>query len=168
MGIIVIGLGNVSFADDGIGVQVARLLRNRVVPGNVTIVDLAQCGLDVLETLTGYRKAIIIDAIRTHSGVPGTVYRFNPGQACPASGISPHEIDILAALELGRRLGMALPDEIVIFAIEAQDISTPAEECTALVKTALPVCADMVARELATMNAAAVKSNKPNGGQYAG
>ena len=49
---------------------------------------------------------------------------------------------------LGKRLGLDLPHQIDIFAIEIADASTFSEECTPEVRHPIPVCLDMVVREL--------------------
>jgi len=45
-------------------------------------------------------------------------------------------------------LGLALPTQIVIFAVEVADVGTFSEECTPDVRWAIPVCAKMVIEEL--------------------
>ena len=49
---------------------------------------------------------------------------------------------------LGKRLGMKLPHEIVIFAIEVKDVASFGEECTPEVEKAIDVARDRVIREL--------------------
>jgi Ni,Fe-hydrogenase maturation factor len=49
---------------------------------------------------------------------------------------------------LGKKLGLALPQRIIIFAIEIEDDSTFSEQCTPEVKKSFPAIVDMVIREL--------------------
>ncbi|MCD6359183.1 MAG: hypothetical protein J7L90_04450, partial [Dehalococcoidia bacterium] len=49
---------------------------------------------------------------------------------------------------LGNRMKLALPRQIVIFAIEVTEVNTFSNECTPEVKRAVPVCVEMVVREL--------------------
>ncbi len=105
--------------------------------------------MDLVEMLTGYDRAILIDAIQTDGGKPGQVYRTTPeslrtGRLTSAS----HTLDISSALELGRKLGLPVPSEVVIFAVEAADVDSFSEECTPEVARAVPVCVDMVVREV--------------------
>lgn len=124
-------------------------LRNKLDKPDITIADTGLSGLCLLDLLIGYDKAIIIDAIQTVGGKAGEIYRLDP-EAFDSSrhAISPHDTSFTAALEFGRRLGLALPQQIVIFAIEALDITTFREECTPEVKRAIPVCVEMVLQEL--------------------
>jgi len=45
-------------------------------------------------------------------------------------------------------MGLTLPQQIVIFAIEVEDTSTFSEECTPKVREAIPVCVEMIIQEL--------------------
>ena len=146
---LILGLGNLLRSDDGVGLCVARELEGRVDRQGVTVVETSQAGLGLLDLLTGYDRAIIIDAIQTVGGEVGKVYRLHPDMFDAARHVALlHGVDFTTALELGNRLGMALPRQVVIFAIEVADVSTFSDECTPEVKRAIPVCIEMVIREL--------------------
>jgi hydrogenase maturation protease len=108
-------------------------------------------GLDVLDLLVGYERAIIIDAIQTKGGQPGQIYPLEPGTfMATRHSANPHSVDFAIALELGERLGLALPREMVIFGIEVAEVNSFSEECTPEVAAAVPVCVEMVLQELVT------------------
>jgi len=146
---LILGLGNPILSDDGVGLLVAKELEAKVDQQEVTIMETSMAGLSLLDFLAGYDRAIIIDAIQTTGGVPGQIYRLDPHtlNATRHAG-SPHELNLPTCLELGNRLGIALPPQIVIFAIEVADVSTFSEECTPEVRRAIPVCAEMIIQEL--------------------
>jgi hydrogenase maturation protease len=107
-------------------------------------------GLDILDLLLGYERAIIIDAIQTKGGQPGQIYRLEPGAfMATRHSANPHSVDFATALELGARLGLALPRETVIFGIEVAEVNSFSEECTLEVAAAIPVCVEAVLQELA-------------------
>jgi hypothetical protein len=54
----------------------------------------------------------------------------------------------MTALKLGKKLGLAMPRKIAIFAIEVEDTVNFREECTPAVAAAIPVCVGMVMQEL--------------------
>jgi hydrogenase maturation protease len=145
---IVLGLGNPFWSDDSAGFRVASVLREAVLQPEVTVSDASISGLDILEILVDYDKAIIIDAIETQNGTPGTIYRLEMNDITVNYTTSPHGIDFIAALELGRKLGLPLPTSIIIFAIEADQTTFPQEKCTPLVDRAIPICVDMILHEL--------------------
>ena len=146
---LVLGLGNPILSDDGVGLRVAGALEGRLDPQEVTVMETSMAGLSLLDLLAGYDRAIIIDAIQSLGGKAGQIYRLDP-EALDGTrhAASPHDVNFSAALELGKRLRLALPRQIVIFAIEVADASTFSEECTPEVKRAIPVCVDMIIEEL--------------------
>jgi hydrogenase maturation protease len=150
---IVLGLGNPTWGDDSAGPRVARALGEKLSHPEVTVAEASIAGLDILELLADYDKAIIVDAIETRNGTPGTIYRLETHDIAVGVGAFPHGVDFIAALELGRRLGLSLPASVTVFAIEAGQTAFPQEECTPPVREAVPRCADMIIRELQTTNA---------------
>jgi hydrogenase maturation protease len=146
---LILGLGNSLLCDDGVGIYVASELKNRVDQPEITVMETGVAGLSLLDLLVGYDRAIIVDAIQTVGGKAGQIYRLEPKAFDTAlHTASAHGIDFTTALEFGKKLGLPLPQEIVIFAIEASDISTFSEECTPEVKSAIPACVEMVLQEL--------------------
>ena len=144
---LVLGLGNPILSDDGIGIRVARAIGQHY--DGVTVMEASQAGLNLLDLIAGYDKLILVDAIQTVGGNIGEVYRLEVSDLdTTLHSSSPHDISFTTALELGKRLGMVLPYEIVIFAIEVKDVTTFSEECTPEVIQAIPVARDMVIREL--------------------
>jgi hydrogenase maturation protease len=147
---IVLGLGNPVLSDDSVGLKVARKVRETIKWPGVEIIETTASGLDFLEILTGYDKAILIDAIQTAGGCPGQVARLNLDSiASTRHASSPHDVNLATALELGHKLQMDLPEDITIFAIEAGDVVTLSETCTEAVEAAIPGCVEMVVKELA-------------------
>ena len=147
---LILGLGNDILCDDGAGLYVARELKKILANRNdITVAEASIAGLGLLDLLTGYNKAIVIDVIQTRDGKAGEVYKLNSNDfAATRHTASTHNIDFASALELGNRLGLSLPKEIVVFAIEASDVTTFKENCTPGVKKAIPKCIDMVLKEL--------------------
>ncbi len=146
---LILGLGNSLLCDDGVGIYVAAELKTRINRPEITVMETGVAGLSLLDLLVDYDKVIIIDAIKTAEGKAGQIYRLDPKSFDTAlHTASAHGIDFPTALEFGRKLGLHLPQQIVIFAIEASDISTFSEECTPGVRKAIPVCVKMVLQEL--------------------
>jgi len=144
--ILILGLGNPILADDGVGIRVARQLQERLAdrPG-VTVDEASLGGLRLLEVIGGYDRLILVDAIQTTDGQPGQVYRLDTSAFCATlhSGCT-HDVDFFTALELGRRMGMHIPEQIEIIAIEAEDVLTFGEACTPAVEAAISVAAEIV------------------------
>jgi len=146
---LVLGLGNPILSDDGVGFRIARGLKGRLADREVTVAEASLAGFDLLDLLIGYNRAIIIDAIQTDEGKPGSVYRLSLDEFDAASH-APfcHGVNLTTAIRLGRQLGLNLPSRIDIFAVEAIDVSTFGEDLSPEVEMGVPVCLGMIAREL--------------------
>ena len=146
---LVLGLGNPICGDDGVGIRIAEALKDKVADPQVEVAETTAAGLSLLDLMAGYQRIIIIDAIRTRNGVPGQVYRLGPDDLpCPLHCATLHDVDLATALELGRRLGMEMPREVTIFAVEVADTTTFLEGCTPDVERAVPEVASLVLQEL--------------------
>jgi len=146
---LILGLGNPILSDDGVGNRVAQELENRLARPEVTVMETSMAGLSLLDFWAGYDKAIIIDAIQLADGEAGQIYRLAPNMFDATRHVaSPHDVNFATALELGKRLGIDMPKEITIFAIQVADTSTFSEEFTPEVKEAIPICIKMVIQEL--------------------
>jgi len=128
---LVLGLGNILLADEGVGVHVVRELAEHTLPGNVEVVDGGTAALDVLLLARDVQKLIVIDALRAGKE-PGTVYvaRFAGGQESKLeahfvrqgdSRISLHQIGLVDALSVAKRISDG-PKEIVIIGVEPAKI----------------------------------------------
>ncbi len=145
---LILGLGNPILSDDGVGLCVARALKSLVAP-DITVMEDSLAGLDFLDVLAGYKRVIIVDAIQTKAGRVGQIYRLKPETfATTRHAANPHDVNLATALEHGKQLGLALPDQIIIFGIEVEDVTTFSEDCTPAVKAAIPDCVNMVMNEL--------------------
>jgi len=147
----VIGLGNTLLTDDGVGVYAAREIRRRLdgqFP-DVDIVESEVAGFALLELMVGWERVILIDAVAFDGIEPGEVFRIHPQDLRTSLRIrSVHEIDLPTALELGRRLGMSMPDEVLIFAVQAQDCLTLGERLNEPVAAACARAVDLVVDEI--------------------
>jgi len=71
--VLVAGIGNIFFGDDGFGVEVIERLAGRPVPEGVKVVDFGIRGLHLAyELLDGYDALVLIDALPIGEA-PGTV-----------------------------------------------------------------------------------------------
>jgi len=146
---LILGLGNLILSDDGVGIRVAEELKGRLNQPEVTVMETSLAGLSLLDLLVNFDRAIIIDTIQTKRGKVGQVYRLEPGAFdATQHAATPHDVNFATALELGNRLGLPLPRQIIIFAIEVKDITTFSEKCTPKVEQVIPVVTDMVIQEL--------------------
>jgi hydrogenase maturation protease len=146
---LILGIGNTALTDDGVGCKVAQRLQKRLRGrSSITVKETALSGLSLLDELTGYERLIIVDAIQTKGGKPGAIYRLSPSDFKTGRMAIIHDLGLFSTLELGRKLEMDVPCEVVIFAIEAKDMATFSEKLSPEVEKALPQAVDMVLREV--------------------
>ena len=146
---ILVGLGNTVLRDDGVGIYTVRAVREKLGGTGVDIVEAELAGLELMEKLKGYDRAIIVDAIQLDGEEPGTVFRIRPDDIRITPRIASfHDIDLVTALELGKRLGFHMPTEVVIFAVQAEDVLTLEEGCLPAVAGIIPELADEIAGEI--------------------
>jgi hydrogenase maturation protease len=115
---IVLGIGNPDRGDDGVGPEIARLLR-RILPREIDVIEHSGEATDLLVRMEGALVAFLVDACVSESS-PGTVWRFDAGAApLPqgAFGVSTHGFGLAEAIELARALDR-LPSRCIVYAIE--------------------------------------------------
>lgn len=135
---IIIGLGNPILSDDSVGIHAARRLHEVLKDRkDVEVVEAYAGGLRLLDALAGHDRAIIIDAMQI--GAPaGTVRRFDISELPKTRNLaSTHDTDLPTAVEAGRKLGMKLPEETIIFGIEAEEVVNFGEKLTPAVARGL-------------------------------
>jgi len=146
---LVLGLGNPILSDDGVGIQVAHEVANQLNDPQVTVAETSAAGLSLLDSIVGYDKLILIDAIQTEKGQAGQIYRMRADDFSLTRHLSsPHQINLATALELGRMLNLAMPEKITVFAVEAKDVTSFGEKCTPKVEKAIPEVVRMVLEDL--------------------
>lgn len=146
---LVVGMGNPIVSDDAVGVRLATdLKRSLAAIQAVDVIEECACGgLGLLDLVVGYDRLIVLDAIKTVRGVPGTWYELTAGDLRETLNLrNVHDVNLATALALGRRLGFRVPDDarIHIFAVEVQDVCTFAEIMTPALEVAYPELAEEV------------------------
>ncbi len=117
--ILVHGIGNEILTDDGIGPKLVKRLEGNLSDNEIDFETAFLGGLEVLEYIQGYQTVIFIDAIRTKDGIPGTVYQLSPEDFNKTLHLSSvHDVSFLTAVELGKKLGLNMPQDMYIIAIE--------------------------------------------------
>ena len=143
---LILGLGNELYGDDGVGVHVIRHLRKEQEARSdwartLDDVDLLECpltGMKLLDVVVGYERVIIIDTIKKENPVPGRTYSLKGEDLRHIPGPSPHYVSIPQAVEIGRQLGLKVPQKIDIIAIEAKNMYNLGEGLTEKMTKAIP------------------------------
>ncbi len=115
-GAVVIGMGNILYHDEGVGVYGARALDTcfRFEP-EIEIVDGASLGFGVISYFVQPTSVIVLDAIAADAPT-GTIYRLPARELCNlGSELRPtaHEVDPIQMLKLAPALG-GEPDMVLV------------------------------------------------------
>ena len=144
---LVVGAGNPDRGDDGVGLLVARMLRDRL-PVEVRIEERLGGAAELIELLREADHAVLIDAM-VSGAAAGTVRRFDcvAGEVAPGpGGASSHGLGIAAAVGLAAALS-CLPRVCVVYGIEAVEFS-PGADMSDVVAAAAEEAAELIAGEL--------------------
>lgn len=143
---VVLGVGNVILADEGVGVRVVEALeRDYLMPPGVNVIDAGTSGMEMLDDLSHLDFLLVVDAIAAGKA-PGELVQLR-GDAVPVffrRNLSPHGIglsDVLAALEF---LG-AEPKETVILGVQPTSLELSTELTPAIAKRIPELVAQVVA-----------------------
>jgi hydrogenase maturation protease len=137
--LLILGLGNDLLTDDAIGLRVVRALRPELarLPA-IGLQETTEMGLALLDHLTGWAAAFIVDSAQTGCAEPGLVHELDASAWRQLTGASPHFLGVGETLALGRQLGLPMPESVRIFAVETQDPFTLGTRMTPPLEAALP------------------------------
>jgi hydrogenase maturation protease len=155
---LILGLGNLLLADEGVGVHAARLLMERRRREDVVILDIGTAVLDALPALETADRVIIIDAMKA-DGPAGSVYRIAYDDCLRPSVIaSLHGFDLSRVLAMTGREGCP---EITVIGVEPETIAWSLD-LSPVVAAALPVVLDTVESEISHYPATRHKGSRIN------
>ncbi len=118
MNILILGIGNVLFGDEGVGVHLANLLKtNYDFSGehSVSIVDGGTLAQRLIPIITAYDYVILIDCVDADKASIGDVFFFdfeNVPHSITWQG-SAHEVEMLQTLQMLDMFGDRPPVKIV-------------------------------------------------------
>ena len=153
MKILVLGLGNDLLADDAIGHLAVHELAPRLA-GRADVVATALHGLALLDEMTGYDAAVVLDAACTGRRPVGEVHEIDPASLARIESPSPHFTGLPEMLDLARRLGIPFPRRVRIVAVEVRDPYTVGGAMTPEVRAALPALCERAEAAVAELETA--------------
>jgi hydrogenase maturation protease len=148
MKIAVIGVGNILFMDEGVGVYASRMLEeNYRFEPEIEIIDGGTLGFRLMDYFEAYDRVVILDTVSIDD-VPGCVYSL-PADALMGLGDyrqTVHEVEVVGMLEVCSMLDKMA--EVNIVGIIPQDIQSVEINLTDALKNALPCLMEQTVRLL--------------------
>lgn len=149
---LLIGLGNPSLTDDGVGVVVAQEVAARLAPDSpVEVRELSVGGLRLAEAMFGYDRVVVVDAFVRSDVPPGHVVRLRLEDVeadATAHSHSPHDMTLSTGLDAGRLAQYPVPSQVVFIGIGVENVTDFGEGLTEHVAEAVPDAVDAVLCEL--------------------
>lgn len=157
--IVVLGIGNILFSDEGFGVRVIEKLMDLYeFSENVSVVDGGVLGMNLLGILSEAEHLIVVDAVKNGER-PGTLVRLE-GDAIPArirAKNSLHQVDFLEALTMCQVFDKV--PKTVILGVEPQDIENFSDVLTPSIREKVDPMVEMVLAEIDRLGASYRKKN---------
>ncbi len=148
MNILILGVGNVLYRDEAIGVKtVLKIQEEYVFPENVKLLDGGTLGMGLMDSLISCDLAVIIDAVKG-GHEPGTLYRLVGDDLRKSMSFSDslHQTDLVDTLIYCDLIGHR-PDCVVI-GVEPEDFTSLDLELSPKVQEAMPRIIQEVLKEL--------------------
>jgi hydrogenase maturation protease len=147
---IILGVGNPILGDDGVGIHIANEVKKCINDPDITVDEAITGGMNLLDLLLGYDKAIILDAVKSDDAENGEVRRiplsnFNTMHSC-----NPHDVSLIEAIEMAKKLGeKRIPKEIIIIGVMMKQIPCEfGEKLSHNINAAVPKAVKMTLNEV--------------------
>lgn len=127
--LLLLGIGNILYGDEGLGVYVVhRLRRAYKIPSALRIIDGGAAGWHLEPYISGARRVVIVDSV---VGSVGSIFRYSPHDV--PSGVrsvarSTHELEVGELLRALEARGELPPTRII--AMGVSPAATPREPLT--------------------------------------
>ncbi|QGY38758.1 HyaD/HybD family hydrogenase maturation endopeptidase [Pseudodesulfovibrio cashew] len=147
--ILILGVGNILYTDEGFGVRVAEELEQRYeFSPNVTVLDGGTLGSKLIGPIMEADYLIVVDIV-LNEGKPGDVFRLlgdDLEKACAFKN-SMHQTDLLDTLAQCSLMG-EVPDEVILYGIEPVNYHDMSPALSPELEAKLPEVMDVVLKEV--------------------
>lgn len=147
--ILILGVGNILYTDEGFGVRVAEELEQRYeFSPNVETLDGGTLGFKLMGPIMESDHLIIVDIV-LNDGKPGDVFRLKGEDLSKSLAFknSMHQTDLLDVLAHCKLIGQ-VPDTVVLLGVEPKDYETMSTELSGELTDKLPDVLDAVLKEI--------------------
>ncbi|MHC1789839.1 HyaD/HybD family hydrogenase maturation endopeptidase [Solidesulfovibrio sp.] len=147
--ILILGVGNILYTDEGVGVRaVERLIESYDFSDNVILMDGGNLGMRLMQPLMDADYCIVLDAV-LGGDEPGTIYRFTGDDLRKSLAFkdSMHQSDLVDTLIYCELVGKR--PETVVIGMEPFDFKNMCVELSPTVAARVPAMLDIALKELA-------------------
>ena len=167
--IVVLGIGNMLWADEGFGVRAVEALQARYTfASHVSLVDGGTQGLYLIPQVHAARKLLILDAV-DYGLPPGTLKRVADDEVprfMGAKKMSLHQTGFQEVLMLAQ-LTEQYPDEVLLIGCQPQELEDYGGSLRPVVKAALEEAVALGVEQIARWGGQPTQRTTPLGGREA-
>ena len=147
---IILGVGNLILGDDGVGVHVSNELKKIIQKSDVIVDEAITGGMNLLDLILGYDKAIIIDAVKSNAAENGEVRRIPLSDFSTMHSCNPHDVSLIEAIDMAKKMGEnKIPKDILIIGIMMKEIPCEfGENLSKEISAAVPKAVEMTLNEI--------------------
>ena len=148
---LILGLGNPILGDDGVGIAIAREIKEHWPADSSTdIIEASLAGRFLLDLITGYQTVIVADAIiMDEQAQAGSIYTLSVDDLGKVvNPYASHALDLRTTVELGKQLGYEMPETIRIYAVEIKENTVFREGLSPEVEATVVPVAQTIMQEL--------------------
>lgn len=147
--ILILGVGNILYTDEGLGVRVAEELDQKYqFSPNVDILDGGTLGLRLMGPIMESDYLIIVDIV-LNEGQPGDMFRLlgeDLNKACAFKN-SMHQTDLLDTLAQCSLVGK-VPDDVILYGVEPVNYKDMSAALSPELEDKLPEIMEAVLKEV--------------------
>jgi hydrogenase maturation protease len=161
-GVLVLGIGNVLWADEGFGVRAVETLHQRYrTPAHVSVVDGGTQGLYLLDYICAADRVLVLDAI-DYKLAPGTLRVFRDADVPVWSDtvMSLHQASFMELLSLARLRGR-FPEKITLIGVQPDVLDDLGGSLSPLVRARLDEAVALAVAELADWGVDVERRSEP-------
>ena len=148
---LILGLGNPILGDDGVGIAIAREIRDGwPTDPSIDILEAGLAGRFLLDVITGYQTVVVADAIITdEKALAGSIYSLSVDDLGKAvNPYASHALDLRTTVESGKQLGYEMPETIRVYAVEIKEDTVFREGLSREVEAAVVPVARKIMQDL--------------------
>ena len=160
--VLVLGIGNVLWADEGFGVRAVEALHQRyAMPANVSLIDGGTQGVYLLDHVCSADRVLVLDAI-DYQLAPGTLRLFRDDEVpvWADRAMSLHQATFQELLSLARVAGR-FPQRITLIGVQPEVLDDLGGSLSPRVRARLDEAVELAVAELASWGIEALQRTEP-------
>jgi hydrogenase maturation protease len=116
---LILGLGSEILKDDSLPIKLIKEIKAKNLFRKCDFETANTGGIDLLDIITGYKRVIIIDTMKTRHGIPGNVMLIDVKNLDTTMHLTKlHNVSLTTIMALGNMLDYPVPKNIFIIAVE--------------------------------------------------